>query len=136
MAKLVQAVTRYGPRLTPNRTATPDEAVAWLAAHLGVKRGMVLAVLLDLPAAVSHFNRAGTAVKLSGLGIFSPSIRLDGEIHVCFRADRALKRELNTAHYRGEMRNRKSIGLDAAALKARWDAEFPDDPLEADERRA
>ena len=75
MAKLIQAVQRYGPRLLPSRTAGLDDVAEWLAGRSGLTRGQVMLVLLELYATVSYFNRGGSAVKLPGLGLFTPVVR-------------------------------------------------------------
>lgn len=134
MAKLVQAVQRYGPRLVANRAARLDEVAEWLAGRSGLTRGQVLIVLMEMSAAVSYFNRGGSAVKLPGLGLFTPIIRGNGQLRIGYRPDPALKREMNAdSAYRGDMRNRENIGLDAAGFKALWDAEFPGDPVDLNE---
>lgn len=74
------------------------------------------------------FNRQGRVVKLEGLGIYTPSIDLDGVIKVSHRADMALKSTLSqTDSFRGEILNRDAIGQSSADLVARWNVDHPDD---------
>jgi hypothetical protein len=88
-------------------------------------------VLQELKEAILYFNRIGMAVKLLGLGWFSPSIARDGQYRINLRVDRELRKGINVEDgYSGPIENRQNIGLDNEALKARWDSEYPDDPLQ------
>jgi hypothetical protein len=85
-------------------------------------------VLLELRDAVIAFNRQGRAVKLEGLGTYTPSIDLEGVLKVSHRADTALRAGLNSpGAFRGEILNREVIGQTSDDLVARWNEAHPDD---------
>lgn len=131
MAKLVQAVARYGPRVVSPRAVRDGELYEWLAGRTGLNRSQVAAVLYELSAAISFFNRAGMTLRLAGVGIFKPSIRNSGRLRIRYFMAPELRREMNaTGAFGGEVVNRENIGVDPAGYKALWDAEFPDDPLD------
>jgi nucleoid DNA-binding protein len=131
MARLVQAVAVYGPRAVLTPTARLDELAEWLAPRSGLNKSDVVRVLLELNEAIIFFNRRGTAVQLSGIGRFGPTVRGDGRIRVTYRPDPQLRNGLNAnGGYRGEIRNRSRIGLGPAGYKELWDADHPEDPLE------
>lgn len=74
------------------------------------------------------FNRQDRAVKLEGLGIYTPSIDLDGVSKVNHLADTALKSTLNSnGGFRGEFLNRHAIDQSSDDLIARWNVDHPDD---------
>jgi hypothetical protein len=47
------------------------------------------------------------------------------------RLDWGLRRDLNRGEYTGRMLNRGNIGKTADDLVARWNVEYPDDPVGA-----
>lgn len=86
-------------------------------------------MLLELRDAVVFFNRQGRAVKLEGLGTYTPSIDLEGQIKVGHRADNHLKRELNDGDFRGDIERRENVGKTSDDLVTMWNDDNPDDPV-------
>jgi hypothetical protein len=131
MAKIVNAVRQYGPRLDWSKTAQLDEVADWMARHTGLNRSEVLMLVAELHEAILHFNRNGRAVKLPDIGTFAPGIDRKGALRVNFRPAVRLKREMARRElYHGRILHRERIGWTDAQYKALWDAENPDDPLE------
>ncbi|MCB8967115.1 MAG: hypothetical protein R3E31_24025 [Chloroflexota bacterium] len=131
MAKILQAVREYGPKLDLNKTAQLDHVVAWMSSRTGVNKSEVLMVMQELQEAILFFSGQGTPMKIPGVGTFSPSINRHGEMKINFRADVALKKGINNADvYVGRMKNKSGASLTNADLKTLWDAAHPDDPLE------
>lgn len=136
MATLIQAVSAYRPRVNTNRIVDLDELAARLARGSLVTQSIARMVLSDLADELMYLLRTGAAVRIPGIGVFRPEVRLDGEMHTVVRLDAKLRR--NLAHvndFAGEIERRELIGIDIDALKARWDGEHPEDPLELPERR-
>lgn len=130
MASLIQAVSAYRPRVAINRMVDLDELAARLARGSLVTPSIARMVLSDLADELMYFLRTGATVRIPGIGIFRPELRLDGEMHTVIRLDSKLRRNLKTvSDFAGEVERREGIGLDLDALKTRWDAEHPDDPL-------
>lgn len=130
MAKIVQAVNQYGPRLELKPTAQLDKLAEWMAMRTGVNKSEVMSVYQESSEAILWFCKSGQPVKIPGVGTFTPSINREGEILINFRADMALKNGINTpSAYDGEIANRENIGLTNARYKELWDAEHPSDPL-------
>lgn len=131
MAKLIQAISLYGPKLDLNQMVQLAQVVEWIVGRTGLNRSEVSMVLQELNEAVTFFNKSGTPVKLPGIGIFSPTVDGKGKHRVGFRPDPSLAKALNAPDgYTGRMKNGKNIGLDRAGYKALWDADHPSDPLE------
>ena len=131
MANLLQAVNKYGPKIDLNKTAQLDRVVSWMSSRTGVNKSEVMMVLQELHEGIIFFASEGTPVKLPGVGTFTPVINSKGEMKIGFRADAALKRAINNGNaYVGRMKNKSMAGLSNEELKALWDAEHPDDPLE------
>ena len=131
MAKLIQAIVRFGPKLVMGRTAQLDDVALWLANGSGLTKSQALAVLYNMQAVILFFNQFGSAVKLPGIGTFTPSVGSDGRIRVSLREAPELRNALNAeGAFRGEIANRSNVGITALGYKALWDAMFPEDPLE------
>ena len=85
----------------------------------------------ELQEAIVFFNTQGTPVKLPGIGTFGVSVSRDGQRRISFISSGPLRRGVNGELGRDlPVANSMNIGLDNAGLKALWDAEHPDDPLE------
>jgi nucleoid DNA-binding protein len=131
MARLLQAITAYGPKLDLNQTAQLNQVVDWMSSRTGLNKSEVMMVMQELNEAISFFNGQGTPVKLPDIGTFSPGIKADGTFKINFRTDNALKNHINTpGAYTGRMSNKGNIGLTNEEYKALWDADNPSDPLE------
>jgi len=131
MARIVQAVSAYGPKLELNATAQLEQVADWMAMRTGLNKSEVQMVLQEMNEAILYFNNQGTPVKLPGVGTFSPSISREGKFKINLRADAGLKKSINAPDaYTGRMANKSRIGLDNAGYKELWDADHPDDPLD------
>lgn len=131
MATLIQAVTAYRPRLGALRHIGIDELASRLQRGSLVTQSIARMVLTDLSEEVQYGVRSGGSVHLPGIGTFRPAVRMSGSMHTIVRLDKAVRTNLVTVDdYRGEIEGREFIGLDMPALKARWDADHPDDPLD------
>lgn len=131
MATLIQAIQAYGPRLTLRPMAQLDEIADWMAMRTGVNKSEAMMLLQELNEAILYHNRRGTPVKLPGIGIFSPSIKRDGDYRINVRVDSMLKNGINTTDiYIGEMSQRDHIGFSNEDYKVMWDTDHPDDLLQ------
>lgn len=130
MAKLIQAISAYGPRLDLNKTAQLGQVADYLASRTGLNKSEISMVLQELSEAIIFFSKLGTPVKLPDVGTFTPSVKRDGKFKIGLRADTSLKNALNaTGAYQGRMKNKENIGKSNEDFKTMWDAEHPTDPL-------
>ena len=131
MAKLLQAMQTYGPRLALNKTAQMSQITEYISSRTGLNKSEILMVLQELNEAIIFFGKNGTSVKLPEVGTFKPSVSRDGKFSTKFLADVSLKNALNApGAYLGEIINKENIGKTNAEFKALWDAEHPTDLLE------
>lgn len=131
MARIMQAVRDYGPKVDLNPTAQLEQVADWMAMRTGLNKSEVMMVLQEANEAILYFNSQGTPVKLPGVGIFTPSISREGTFKINLRTDVNLKKRINARDaYTGTVNNKNRIGLDNAGYKALWDADHADDPLE------
>ena len=127
MAKRITAVGAYRPRID---TA---ELAELLAMRTGMHESELRYALTELRDVVAHALAHGHSVRIEGLGVFAPSVRVDGSFSVTVRVDRYQVRKLNhPGAFRGTVRNREHIGKAPAALVALWNTAHPDDPAPVD----
>ena len=128
MAQEINAITKYGPRVKQFSTVTMDRLVTYIAGRSGLNEGTISNVLIELREALLFFSLSGEAVKLDGLGTFSPKIGLDGTIRVAHLPDKWLKNRLNDSNqFKGGLINKENIGKKMEDLVDLWNQEHPDD---------
>ncbi|MCB8920923.1 MAG: hypothetical protein H6662_04995 [Ardenticatenaceae bacterium] len=130
MTSRIRAINAYRPKVKLGNMARNDDLVQFIARSTALNESGVAQVLLELRDAVIFFNQRGEAVKLEGLGIYTPAIDLDGNIKVNHRADTALTNALNTrGAFSGNIENSENIGKTGDELVAMWNADHPEDPV-------
>ena len=131
MASRIKAINAYMPRIELGRRAEMEELINLIAARTGLNEGEIRQVLLEMRDSVLFYNLQGRAVKLEGLGTYTPIIQLDGDFKVGHRADVALKKGLNApGEFRGDIENSENIGKTGDELVAMWNEDHSDDPVE------
>jgi nucleoid DNA-binding protein len=131
MAKFLQAIVQYGPRLELQSTAQLDQVSEWMAMRTGLNKSEAMLVFQEMSDAILNFAKNGAPVKFPGVGTFSPSIDRNGDVSINFRADSVLRNGINApSAYRGAIANKAHIGLENDKFKQLWDTDHPDDPLE------
>jgi hypothetical protein len=133
MASRIKAINAYRPRVEQGNTVKRAELIRALSRATGLVEGSIDQATKELRDQIIEFNRAGRAVKVDGLGTFSPSIDLDGTLSINFRPDNALNHGINIPGiFTGTIINREFIGLTGDQLVAKWNAENPTDIVETD----
>lgn len=130
MARLIQAVAKFGPKVELGKRVELEELADQLAQRTGMHPGQALMALSELEATLLHFLRNGRSVRLNGIGLFRPSVGMDGARRIGYRAGSLMKRSLANGIFRATVRNADNAGLTVEAYKALWDAAHPEDPME------
>jgi hypothetical protein len=130
VAKRIQAIAAYRPRIDLGESVTEEELSTYIARGTALNAGEIQNVLKELHEALIFFARRGSPVKISGLGTFLPAIKIDGRFKLGLRLDRKLHYGLNAEGASCTVLNQPNIGITQADMIARWDAEHPDDPIE------
>jgi nucleoid DNA-binding protein len=131
MAKRIEAIATYRPRINFNEMIDTPELTRYMARGTALNTGEILNVLEELHESVCFFVVQGTPVKIKGLGVFFPSMRLDGSLGVNLRMDPSIRREVNqSGPFKGTLTNAANVGLSAQELVNRWNSEHPNDPVE------
>jgi len=130
MAPKIKAVNAYRPRIEQGNTVQKPEFIRAVSRATSLVEGTVDLSIKESRDQIIEFCRAGRAVKLEGLGIFTPSIDLEGNIAISFRADPALNYGLNVpGTFSGTILNRENIGKTSDELVAKWNEQNPDDQV-------
>ncbi|MCC7019105.1 MAG: HU family DNA-binding protein [Ardenticatenales bacterium] len=131
MATWIEAISAYRPRVSTLPTLDLDALAERLASGTLLTPRVARMVLEELGHEIGQQLRTGHRVKLPGIGTFGPRIRLDGTMRATLRLAPELRDAVtDVGTFLGGITGRESVGLDLIALKERWDAEHPDDPLE------
>ena len=130
MAPRIKAVNAYRPRIEQGNTVQKPELVRALSRATGLVEGSIDQSIKELRDQIIEFNRSGRAVKVDGLGTFSPSIDLEGNLAISYRADPFLSNGLNIPGvFSGTILNRENIGRTSEELVARWNIDNPTDEV-------
>lgn len=131
MAKLIQAVGRFGPRLVAAEPVEARELTRWMAAGTGMSVHVARMLLAQLADALLYFLRRGSAVRVPGIGRLRVIMARDGTLRLHLVPDKRLLLAMqDREHLTATLEHPERIGWTDAEYKAHWDAEFPDDPLE------
>jgi len=132
MATMIQAMAKLSPRLELGPVVEMDELCAILTARTGLKRSQVQLALTELHEVTRDLARRGRPVKLPGLGVFTPALKITGRVHLGCRLDRTLNRAL-AADYAGKISDRRRLKWGPEEYRAFWNEAHPDDPVPAEE---
>lgn len=109
------------PRLKLEKPLETRELVRYINERSGFVASDVVGMLYELRDVLLNHLQNAKPVRLESLGIFSPSMRLDGSINIRFRPSKEFLKDLNakTDTLTRRASNRKNIGKtlqDLAAL--------------------
>ena len=130
MAIRIKAIGAYRPRLEQGNTVQKPELLRAASRATGIVEGTLDLGIKELRDQIVEFCRAGRAVKVEGLGTWTPNIGLDGSLDIQYRADTALVNGLNVPGvFSGTIINRENIGKTGDELVEMWNNEHPEDPV-------
>ena len=130
MAPKIKAVNAYRPRIEQGNTVQKPEFIRAVSRATSLVEGTVDQTIKETRDQIVEFCRAGRAVKVEGLGIFTPTIDLDGMLSISFRADAVIGYNLNMpGTFTGTIINREFIGKSSADLITKWNEENPTDQV-------
>lgn len=128
MAHKIEAISTYRPRILQGNTVQREELISGLAHATSLVEGSVSLTLSELKYHILRHCLSGRAVKVDGLGIWSPSISLDGKLTIQYRPDLSLDYELNKpGAFTGNIANRPNIGKTSDDLVNMWNEANPED---------
>ncbi len=131
MAHRIKVISLYRPRIELGNTVQKPELIRLVSRATGLVEATMDYGIKELRDQIIEITRSGRAVRIEGLGTWSPNIGLDGSFDIQYRADTALVNGLNVpGTFTGKIRNHKNIGKTGDELVTEWNVDFPDDLVE------
>ncbi len=128
MAYRIKAINAYRPRIEQGNTVQKPELLRAVSRSTSLVEGTVDQTIKEVRDQVIEYCRAGRAVKIEGLGIWTPTIALDGTLDIQYRPDPVFSYQLNIPGiFTGTISNRENIGKTSDELIQRWNTDHPDD---------
>lgn len=132
MAHRIQVISIYRPRIEQGNTVQKPELLRAASRATGLVEGLLDYGIKELRDQIIAFTRTGRAVKIEGLGTWTPNIGLDGSFDIQYRADTALVNGLNEpGTFTGRILNHENIGKTGDELVETWNTNNPDDAVTA-----
>ena len=129
MAKKIQAVAAYGPRIDLIEAADFDRFMSLITQRTTLSAGVVKNVQESEVETLIGLLREGRPVH-TGVAIFTPSINLEGKIDVNVRVDKRILSALNSnGAFTGRLIHSENVGKTSDELVALWNEEHPEDPI-------
>jgi hypothetical protein len=134
VAKKIQAITKFRPRIKKGRLARKNEISRWLEDRTLLTEGQARAGVSDLAKAIKFYLLELRDVEIEGLGRLILEIGLDGEVRLSLRLEPDFITDLipDLDISAETVENAENIGKTSEDLFDLWDAAYPDDPIERD----
>ena len=131
MAHRIKAINAYRPRIEQGNTVQKPELLRAASRATGIVEGSLDLGIKEVRDQIIEYCRAGRAVKVEGLGTWTPTIGLDGKLNIQYRPDPAFTYGLNIPGiFSGTILNHENIGKTGEELVALWNEANPDDQVE------
>lgn len=132
MAKPIEAISAYRPRVKKRGTARKEQIAEWMADRTLLTEGQARAALSDVSEAALFYLLNRQDVEIEGLGRLIMDIDLDGQLTLGLKLETDFVKELNARFEKNAVTllNAENVGKSSAELYDLWDAEHPDDPVE------
>ena len=103
---------RQFPRIKLNRILEKGKLINFINNSSTFSEGDIVGVIGAVKGALLNYLKEATPVRLEGIGIFSPTLKLDGTVNIRFRPDKEFMRNLNSQkdNLRDCIKNKKNVG--------------------------
>ena len=130
MTHRIKAINTYRPRIVQGNTVQKPELLRSSSRATGIVEGTLDLGIKELRDQIIEYCRAGRAVKIDGLGIWTPTIGLDGKLNIQYRPDPTISYGINIpGMFTGTILNREYIGKTGEELVEKWNEDHPEDPV-------
>lgn len=127
MAKVIQAIAKYGPRINLIEAADTERFMKLITQRTTLSSGVVKNVQESEVETLIGLLLEGRPVH-TGVAIFTPSVDLDGSIEIKVRVDKRIISALNVAGaFSDKLINGENVGKTRADLIALWNTDSPED---------
>jgi HU domain-containing protein len=130
MAKLIQAYSKYCPKIDLMEPADPKRFMKLITKRTTLSDGVVKNVQESEVDTLIDLLQEGRSVH-TGIAIFRPTIDAQGNLSVSVRVDKRILAALNVpGAFTGKVTNSANIGMSAEEIAALWNEENPENPIE------
>ena len=130
MAKLIQAIATYGPRIQLLEAVLPQRFMELITHRTTLSTGVVKNVQESEVETLIGLLKEGRPVH-TGVAIFTPVIDSKGNLSVSVRVDKRINTALNTpGAFAGRISNSTNIGKTTQEIVSLWNGANPDDLIE------
>jgi hypothetical protein len=130
MAHRIQVISILRLRIDLGNTVQKPELLRLMSHSTSIVEGTFDLAIKELRDNIIAICRSGRAVKIEGLGTWTPKLGLDGTFSIQYRPDTALVKALNVpGTFTGRITHKENIGKTGDELVADWDEDHPDNPV-------
>ena len=134
MATRIRAIRAFCPSIRLVKSASPEYFMELVTRRTTLSPGVVKNVQESEIETLASLLLEGQPVR-TGAVTYTPTVGLDGRIHLSLRANPRLLRALNApGAFRGMMDNTDNVGQSSGELVQQWNRAHPTDPVEEDDR--
>ena len=130
MAKLIQAYSKYCPKIDLGEAADPRRFMELITQRTTLSTGVVKNVQESEVETLIGLLKEGRSVH-TGIAIFRPTIDVHGNLSVSVRVDKRITAALNVpGGFTGKVNNGANIGKTTDEIVNLWNEANPDDLIE------
>jgi len=131
MAKKLAAVNQLRPKIVSQNLVDLEEMSRRISKNTTYNPQEVSSILQLFVTDCIAALQAGETVKIDGLVMMSPNMKVGGEVDIALRGDRAVIAGLNNPQLwtADRVANHANLTKDSGELVALWNNRHPDDPV-------
>src|SRR5215213_5952517 len=131
MAKLIQAFSKYCPKIDLMESADPKRFMELITQRTTLSAGVVKNVQESEVETLIGLLKEGRSVH-TGVAIFRPTIDAQGNLSVNVRVDKRITSALNApGAFTGKVNNGANVGKTTEEIVSIWNEEHPTDIITA-----
>ena len=132
MAKLIQAFSKYCPKIDLMEAADPKRFMELITQRTTLSAGVVKNVQESEVETLIGLLKEGRSVH-TGIAIFRPTIDAQGNLSVNVRVDKRITGALNApGAFTGKVNNSANVGKTTEEIVYMWNEEHPEDMILSD----
>ena len=129
MAKLIQAFSKYCPKIDLMEAADPRRFMELITQRTTLSAGVVKNVQESEVETLIGLLKEGRSVH-TGVAIFRPTIDAQGNLSVNVRVDKRITSALNVpGAFTGKVNNNANVGKTTDEIVFMWNQDHPDDMI-------
>ena len=131
MATRLKAIAAYRPAIIKQGELNLPALARQVAKNSTFSEGEIYGIFTDVVREMVEGLQGGYRIRIDGLLILAPNMKVGGQVNMQVLADRAVANTLNTPGLwtSNKVRNWEHMHQDSAALVALWNKEHPGDPV-------